>query len=91
MKDGENTALVKADIEDRKIYIWVGGDEHKRHDFLSKIRGQFDAIHKTISKLEVKEMVPVPSHPEAEPVDYDLLLQMDHNNVENIPFFLAGK
>jgi len=91
LKDGGNAALVKADIEDRKIFIWVSGDEHKRHDFLSKIRGQFDAIHKTISKLEVKEMVPVPGHPEAEPVDYDLLLQMDHNNVEVYPVLSGGK
>jgi internalin A len=91
LKDGGNTALVKADIEDRKVFIWVSGNEHKRHDFLSKIRGQFDAIHKTISKLEVKEMVPVPNHPEAEPVDYDLLLQMDHNNVEVYPVLSGGK
>jgi internalin A len=91
LKDNSNNALVKADTEDRKVYIWVGGDEHKRHDFLSKIRGQFDAIHKTISKLEVKEMVPVPGLPEAEPVDYDLLLQMDHNNVDVYPVLSGGK
>ena len=91
LKAGGSTALVKADTEDRKIFIWVSGDEHKRHDFLSKIRGQFDAIHKTISKLEVKEMVPVPNHPEAEPVDYDLLLQMDHNSVEVYPVLSNGK
>jgi internalin A len=91
LKDSGSTALVKADTEDRKVFIWVGGDEHKRHDFLSKIRGQFDAIHKTISKLEVKEMVPVPDHPEAEPVDYDLLLQMEHNHVEGYPVLSGGK
>ncbi len=91
LKDGGSTALVKADTEDRKVFIWVSGDNHKRHDFLSKIRGQFDAIHKTISKLELKEMVPVPNHPEAEPVDYDLLLQMDHNNVEVYPVLSGGK
>ena len=91
LKDGGNTALVKADIEDRKIFIWVSGDEHKRHDFLSKIRGQFDAIHKTITRLDAKEMVPVPGHPEAEPVGYDLLLQMDHNNVDVYPVLSNGK
>ncbi len=91
LKDGGNTAVVKADIEDKKVYIWVNGDEHKQHDFLTKIRGQFDAIHKTISKLEVKEMVPVTGHPGAEPVDYDLLLQMDYNNVEVYPVLSGGK
>jgi internalin A len=86
-----NQALIKADFDERKIYIWVIGDENTRRDFLSKIRGQFDAINKTISKLEVKEMVPVPGHPEAEPVDYDLLLQMEHNNVEVYPVLSGGK
>ena len=36
-------------------------------------------------------MKPVPSHPEAEPVDYDLLLQMDHNNVDVYPVLSGGK
>jgi len=36
-------------------------------------------------------MVPVPDHSEAEPVDYDLLLQMDHNNVEVYPVLSSGK
>jgi internalin A len=85
------TALIKAAIEDRTISIWVGGDIYKRRDFLTKIRGQFDAIHRTISKLEVKEMVPVPGHPEAQPVDYDLLLQMYYNNFEDYPVLSAGK
>jgi internalin A len=35
LKSGGNTALVKADTEDRKIYIWVSGDENTRRDFLS--------------------------------------------------------
>jgi internalin A len=85
LKYSGNTALVKADIEDRKVYIWVSGDEYSRRDFLAKIRGEFDAIHKTIVKIEAREMVPVPGHPEAEPVDYDLLLQMEHENVEVYP------
>ena len=91
LKSGDNTSLVKADMEDRKVYILVSGDEHKRHDFLTKIRGQFDSIHTTITKLEVKEMVPVPGHPEAEPVDYDLLLQMEHNNVPSHAVLSGGK
>jgi len=90
LKNGGNTALVKADAEDRKIYIWVNGDEHSRRDLLAKIRGEFDCIHQTIIKIEAREKVPVPGHLEAEPVDYDLLLQMEHDNVEVYPV-LAGR
>jgi hypothetical protein len=37
LKDCSSTTLVKADIEDRRIFIWVGGDEHKRHDFFQDL------------------------------------------------------
>ncbi|HEY5729424.1 MAG TPA: COR domain-containing protein, partial [Anaerolineales bacterium] len=43
LKNGGNTALVKADTEERRIYIWVAGDENTRRDFLSTIRMDFDA------------------------------------------------
>jgi internalin A len=59
-----NTALVKADREDRKMFIWVAGSEAGRRRFLSIIRTQFDAIHRTIPGLEVEEKVPLPDHPE---------------------------
>ena len=36
-------------------------------------------------------MIPVPGHPEAEPVDFDLLLQMDAGGVEQYPVLAAGK
>jgi internalin A len=52
LKNGGNTALVKADTEERKIYIWVAGDKNTRRDFLSAIRMDFNAIHKTIAKIE---------------------------------------
>lgn len=59
LKNGKNTALVKADAGDKKIYILVSGTENTRRDFLSAIRSQFSAIHDTIAKLEVREKVPV--------------------------------
>ena len=45
LKIGENTALVKADIEDRRITIAIDGLEHTRRDALSAIRYQLDEIH----------------------------------------------
>lgn len=71
-----NTALVKADREDRKIFTWVAGPEAGRRRFLSIIRAQFDAIHRTIPGLEVEEKVPLPDHPEIV-VDYQYLRDLE--------------
>lgn len=91
LKSKDVTALVKADVEERKIYIWVNGNENMRRDFLSLIRGQFDSIHKSISKLEAREKVPVPNHPEIEPIDYALLLALESNGVDNYPVLFGDK
>lgn len=66
LQKGDNTALVKADTEDRKIFIWVSGDEPARRDFLSAIRTAFETIHKTIAKIEAIEKVPIPDIPDKE-------------------------
>lgn len=71
-----NTALVKADREDRKIFIWVGGPEAGRRRFLSIIRTEFAAIHSTIPGLEVAEKVPLPGHPEIV-VEYQYLRDLE--------------
>jgi internalin A len=76
LKRSGNTALVKADMEDRRIYIWVSGDTTTRRDFLSVIRAEFEAIHKTIAKIEAREKVPVPAHSEVV-VDYNHLLNLE--------------
>jgi internalin A len=81
----DNTALVKADIEDRKIYVWVNGKEETRRDLLAMIRGEFDAIHKTIAKIEVAAKVPLPNAPEADPIDLTFLQQMVIEGRESLP------
>ncbi|MBI5839297.1 MAG: GTP-binding protein [Chloroflexi bacterium] len=85
LKSGGNTALVKADTEDRKIYVWVNGDENTRRDFLSAIRMEFDAIHKTIAKIEATEKVPLPNAPEAAPVDLEFLQRLASEGRESLP------
>ena len=78
--DRENKALVRADLVDGKIFICVNGTSNSRRDFLSKIRGQFEAIHSTITGIKAEVKVPIPGHPEAPPVDYEELiglLEMD--------------
>ncbi len=85
LKIGENKALVKADIEDRKITIAIDGVEHTRRDALSAIRYQLDEIHGSIKGLDAQKRVPIPEAPEAEPLDYDYLLQLERDGFEEHP------
>lgn len=85
LKIGENKALVKADIEDRKITIAIDGLEHTRRDALSAIRYQLDEIHASIKGLDAQKRVPIPEAPEAEPLDYDYLLQLERDGFEEHP------
>ncbi len=80
LKIGENLALVKADIEDRKITIAIDGLEHTRRDALSAIRYQLDEIHGSIKGLDAQKRVPIPEAPNAEPLDYDYLLQLERDS-----------
>ena len=69
-------ALVRGDIEDKKIFIWISGSEHTRRALLAIIRNHFDAIHKTISGIKADEKVPLPEHPKVV-VDYKHLLNLE--------------
>jgi internalin A len=85
LKIAENTALVKADLEDRKITIAIDGEELTRRDTLSAIRYQLDEIHASIKGLDPQKRVPVPGAPNAEPIDYDYLLQLEKNDFDELP------
>jgi internalin A len=73
-------ALVKADTEDRRIYISVQNGNPRLA--LSAIRNQLKSIHKTISGLEASEKVPVPGHPEIPPLDYEHLVTLENLSEE---------
>lgn len=77
LKIGNNHALVKADIEDKKIAIAIDGLEHTRRDALSAIRYQLDEIHGSIKGLNPQKMVPIPNAPNAEPLEYETLLMLE--------------
>ena len=82
LKIGENTALVKADIEDRKVTIAIDGLEHTRRDALSAIRYQLDEIHGSIKGLDAQKRVPIPNAPNAEPLKYEYLLMLEQAGQE---------
>lgn len=90
LKKDDNTAVVKADTEERKIYIWVGGAENTRRDFLSVIRAEFDAIHKTIIKIEAIQKVPHPDYPDLV-LDYAELLQFERDGIAEFPRSVNGR
>jgi internalin A len=85
LKIGDNKALVKADIEDRKITIAIDDLEHTRRDALPAIRYQLDEIHGSIKGLDAQKRVPIPEAPEAEPLDYGYLLQLERDGFEGHP------
>ena len=90
LKIGENKALVKADIEDRKITIAIDGLEHTRRDALSAIRYQLDEIHASIKGLNPEKRVPIPEAPNAEPLEYETLLMLEREGQEEY-FVRDGK
>ncbi len=84
-RDSGNKALVKADREDKKVFIRVSGRDQTRRAFLGVIRSNFDYIHKTIPGIEPEEKVPLPDHPEIV-VGYRHLLDMEEmKKVDFVP------
>jgi len=68
-----NKALIKADIEDKKIFIWVNGNQATRRVLLGIIRKEFKHIHSTIKGLDAKEKVPYKNVT----IDYEHLLKLE--------------
>ena len=66
-------ALVKADREDKKIFIQVIGEQSTRRQLLGIIRSHFDHIHGTITGIEVAGKVPLLGRPDVV-LDYQNLL-----------------
>ncbi|MEH2070231.1 MAG: leucine-rich repeat domain-containing protein [Nostoc sp.] len=76
-KETYNVACIKADTEDKKIFISIDGREATRRSFLLMIRDIFNKIHNTFSKPEISEWVPVPGYPDHPPLDYQELLGLE--------------
>ena len=86
LKDGNNEALVKADLHDKKIFIAVNGTLQTRRDFLAKIRAFFDTINKSFSeKSQPSEEIPLPENPKVV-VSYQHLLKLErHGYSQHFP------
>ncbi len=80
--DGD-TALVKADIQAKKVYISVMGSSGSRRTLLNIIRSNFEHIHSSFT-FQPEEMVPIPNYPEAL-VPYQELRVMEQNRMQTLP------
>ena len=90
-KNGDR-ALVKADLQNKRISIWVSSVTEKGRDkFLKKIREQFYLIHKTIPSLKIKEKFPQEEEgisqalPEIAESEKELKQRKNKEKVENEP------
>ncbi|MCB8977257.1 MAG: GTP-binding protein [Ardenticatenaceae bacterium] len=79
------TALVKADIKAATIRISIIGDGDRRQ-FLYSLRLEFAGIHDTIQGTKPREVVPIPGHPDAQPIDYAYLEQLEKMKMDAIPY-----
>jgi len=59
-------ALVRGNVQGRRIAIRVIGAGNSRRVLLGIVREHFERIHGSFQKLPVTELVRVPGHPEAE-------------------------
>jgi internalin A len=75
-----NRALVKADVQDKKVFISVSGTASGRRRLLAVIRSEFERIHRDIRNLQPQGMVPVPGHPNSV-VPYKNLEVMERRGV----------
>jgi internalin A len=78
LKLEDNLALVKADAQERRVYINIKGPVAGRRRLLSVIRANFDRMHADIPRLQPAEIVPLPQQPGAY-VRYRDLLTWEEN------------
>jgi internalin A len=74
LKVENNFALVKADVQDKRVFINIKGPVAGRRRLLTIIRANFDRIHGDIRRLQPDEIVPLPGKPGATVRYKDLLV-----------------
>jgi internalin A len=79
-----NQALVKADKEDKRVFISVRGPTSRgRRELLSVIRSQFEHLHRSFT-FKPQEMIAVPGAADVL-VAYQELLIMERNRIGKFP------
>ena len=57
LESDNNQALVKSDVEDKRIEIWVTGNAKGKRGLLQAIRDKLKDIHKDLHKINAREFV----------------------------------
>jgi len=83
-------ALVKADVQDKRVFVSVSGPARGRRRLLAVIRSDFERIHGDIRNLRPQEMVPLPEAPD-EFVSYQDLETMEREGVTTFTKVVAGR
>ena len=86
---GGCTAMIKADIADKKVFISIKGNVEKRRTLLTLIRSDFEWIHRDIKNLSPEEFVPVPGFPN-NTISYKELIEFEKNDRTIYEKFIDG-
>jgi len=73
-KGCHSTAVIRADIEAKRISIYVNGCQ--RRDYFSVVLQRFREINNSFEKLKATEKIPLPDDPEVT-VSYDHLIKLE--------------
>ena len=90
LKFEDNSALVKADVQDKKILISVAGPGDGRRRLLTVVRSHLYEIHKSIKNLQATEMVPLPNYPNIVMPYLDLRV-MEQSKLAKFPRVIGGE
>lgn len=78
-KDFLSTAVVKADHEAKRIYIYVNGEQ--KRDYFAVLLAVLRRIHRSFEKLKTKELIPMPDEPDIT-ADYKQLVRFEKQGID---------
>ena len=90
MQFEECRALVKADVQERKVNVIISGPTTNQRRLLAVIRSDFERIHRDISNLQPEQMVPIPDFPNVA-ISYEKLLAMERHQIKSFPEFVHNE
>ncbi|UCH95274.1 MAG: leucine-rich repeat domain-containing protein [Candidatus Aminicenantes bacterium] len=84
-KDFESTAVIKADNEAKRIYIYVKGVQ--KRDYFAAILATLRRINRSFEKLKTTELIAMPDDPDIT-VSYKHLIRLEKEEIE---FYFPGE
>ena len=85
-----NRALLKGDVQERKVSVSVSGPLNQRRSLLAIIRAEMEFIHAQITHLAPKAMVPLPDYPHIA-IEYRTLRTFNETGHTKIPLVVGNQ